>query len=199
MFYFLPVFLSGLAIYTLLLCCFSRAMVSFSMWKKIFLICVLFIFIFFPFLQLSIFQYLRSFFGNLSIASLGFFGVVAAQKLCSRSIVQKSEAKIFCVVVVVMAAFLYPMSLGLSYFDPYAWGFGHLYFEFFLGLCTLFWVWKGYFFLAAWWLISYVLYLLQAFESNNLWDYLIDPIVCLGAGFFLVVSYCKNKKGGERC
>jgi hypothetical protein len=189
MFDFFSIFFSGLTIYILSLCCFYKLIVRFSGFKKLIPLIVLLIFMFFPVGQLSVFQYLRSFFGDLSVASLGFFGVLAVNQLFSRSLVPQNEASVFGVTIIIMAAFLYPMSLGLSYIDPYAWGFGHLYFEALLGLGTLFWVWKGYFFLVAWWLLSYIFYLLKGFESNNLWDYLIDPVVCLA------VSYCKNKKG----
>ena len=80
-----------------------------------------------------------------------------------------------------VAAFLYPFALGWTQFDPYALGYGTIEFVTALLLVTL----------AAWHFRRNVVVLiviaaalacfLGAYESRNLWDYLIDPVVSLYA------------------
>ncbi|TMG72297.1 MAG: hypothetical protein E6H80_12100 [Betaproteobacteria bacterium] len=72
---------------------------------------------------------------------------------------------------------MYPFALGLTPFDPYALGYGSAELVTALLLVTL----------AAWrarlnavvliTIAAVVAYLGGAYESRNLWDYLIDPMV----------------------
>jgi hypothetical protein len=81
----------------------------------------------------------------------------------------------------VAAAFLYPFALGWTRFDPYALGYGSIEFVSALLLVTL----------AAWCarlnlivlvvVVAGLAFLGGAYESRNLWDYLIDPLVALYA------------------
>ena len=76
---------------------------------------------------------------------------------------------------------MYPYALGWTRFDPYALGFGSVEFITALLLITL----------AAWGarlnlivlvvVVAVLAFLGGAYESRNLWDYLIDPLVSVYA------------------
>ena len=91
-----------------------------------------------------------------------------------------------CMMLVLMALWFYPMSMGSSYTDPYALGFGN--FQFSTALLLL-----G---LLAWVLRAYATCLIlvsaqlafgaDLLVSDNLWDYLIDPWLVLWAAGWLI-------------
>ncbi len=89
-----------------------------------------------------------------------------------------------------VALFLYPMALGATEYDPYAFGLQPQ----FLILATLAYslsvIILGYFPIAL--LLSAVLvgYSFSIMESQNFWDYLIDPFLALyGVSCFLMQVY----------
>jgi hypothetical protein len=72
---------------------------------------------------------------------------------------------------------LYPFALGLTYFDPYALGYGSVEFLTALLVVTLA-AWRARLNLIV--LVAAaagLAFLAGAYESRNLWDYLIDPLV----------------------
>jgi len=78
---------------------------------------------------------------------------------------------------------LYPFSMGLGAFDPYAWGWGFSALFPVVALSTLYLIWKQSSFGLVL-LLSIVAYDLRCLESSNFWDYLIDPVYWL---FSLIV------------
>ena len=93
-----------------------------------------------------------------------------------------------CWLLALAAAFLYPFALGWTRFDPYALGFGSAGFIAALLLITL----------ACWWARLYLVVLVVvvaalgflggAYESRNLWDTLIDPLVSFYALAWLLAG-----------
>lgn len=91
-----------------------------------------------------------------------------------------------CILLVLLALGFYPMSMGSSYTDPYALGFGNFGFATALLLVGL----------AAWVLQAYACCLIlvaaqlafgaHLLASDNLWDYLIDPWLVFWALGWLV-------------
>jgi hypothetical protein len=76
---------------------------------------------------------------------------------------------------------LYPLALGLGYLDPYRLGFGNPWMlVLLLAIVLLAWrldlVW-----VAGWVSLGVLAWGVGAFESRNLWDYLIDPLVTVWA------------------
>jgi hypothetical protein len=130
--------------------------------------------------------YLRAALGDLSIVSQALLAVAVVGYVNGRRYLAEKETKILMSVIVLAGAFLYPAALGLTYFDPYALGYGSPWFAGVLLILTL----------AAWhlrleWLAALVVAavlarLLNALESRNLWDYLIDPWLLLYALLWLV-------------
>lgn len=91
-----------------------------------------------------------------------------------------------CLLLVLMALWFYPMSMGSSYADPYALGFGNFGFSTALLLVGLLaWVLRAY----ATCLILVATQLAFGADllvSDNLWDYLIDPWLVLWAAGWLI-------------
>lgn len=159
----------------------------------------LFILAFIPFGGLSAAEFVRGILGDLSITSLvllalflvlprphsgGSTNIGAETLLYRRANLRPSRppAKGRLLVLIVIAALaLYPFALGASTFDPYRLGFGNLWFI--AGLLVV---------VSAAWIRQYTLIALSIslavlawsvgwYESNNLWNYLIDPWVSVYA------------------
>jgi hypothetical protein len=140
---------------------------------------------FIPLNDLPVAAYLRSFTDDLAIttlvllgwASLVRLGVVNQQTLSARVQV--------LVLFVVLAALLYPATMGLTYVDPYRWGFNPRPLIVCIGVLTLALLWLGNA-LAVWMLaLATLAFALRLKASENYWDYLIDPLLvgyCLVAG-----------------
>lgn len=140
---------------------------------------------FVPVNELPVAAYVRSFTDDLAIttlvllgwASLVRLGVVERQTLSARVQV--------LVLFVVLAALLYPATMGLTYVDPYRWGFNPRPLIVCIGVLTLALLWLGNA-LVVWMLaLATLAFALRLKASENYWDYLIDPLLlgyCLVAG-----------------
>jgi hypothetical protein len=84
--------------------------------------------------------------------------------------------------LIVVAAFvLYPFALGIGTFDPYRLGFGNLWFIAGLLLIALFAWFEQYTLIALSISLAVLAWGIGWYESNNLWNYLIDPWVSVYA------------------
>jgi hypothetical protein len=137
--------------------------------------------VFAPFGDLSAAAYVRGVTGDLSMATLVLAGAACVARLTGRTVIAPRDLRALFGLVASAAAFLYPFALGWTQFDPYALGYGSIVFVTVLLLVTL----------AAWYfrrnivaliiIAAALAYLLGAYESRNLWDYLIDPLAALYA------------------
>ena len=73
---------------------------------------------------------------------------------------------------------LYPLALGIGKWDPYAWGWNFSPLLVMVALLTIYLGWRHNRFGAVLFLCI-VAYDLQALESRNFWDYLLDPVYWL--------------------
>lgn len=127
-----------------------------------------------PFDGLSVAGYLRGLTGDLSIASLLLL-TLALQRRMSDSNDEAAGRQGLLVLIALAALALYPMALGLGLFDSYRLGFGNG--EFIAGLLfitLLAWI-RKYTFIAFCISLAVLAWSIGWYESNNLWDYLIDP------------------------
>ena len=124
-----------------------------------------------PILGLPLVGYLRAFMGDLSFTSVGLVVASAFTEI-------KVRPK-FVVLVVFVAAFFYPMALGVSAYDPYHLGFGGSALLLWLTVLCVYSAIAGYF--VPVYLIVFAVfgYCFRLLESDNLWDYLIDPWLVL--------------------
>jgi len=137
--------------------------------------------VFVPIGELSIAAWVRGVTGDLSMTTLVLAGAVCFAQLTGRMPIGQRELHALFRLLVLAALFLYPFALGWTRFDPYALGYGSI--EFLTALLLIA--------LAAWWARLHVIvlvviaaalaYLAGAYESRNLWDYLIDPLASVYA------------------
>ncbi len=141
-----------------------------------------------PLTPIPIAHYARVLAGNLSIVTILVLGVSAWFRIRGKTPSPKIIVQLIqlSIVVALAATLLYPTALGATSFDIYADG----YYPVALGplVLALFIVAV----LAGAWLISAALalgfggYSLHILESDNLWDYLMDPVLSVYAFACLV-------------
>ena len=137
--------------------------------------------VFVPIGELSVAACVRGVTGDLSVTTLVLAGAACLAQLTGRMPIGQRDLRALFWLLVLAALFLYPFALGWTRFDPYALGYGSS--EFLTALLLIA--------LAAWWARLYVIvliviaaalaYLAGGYESRNLWDYLIDPLVSVYA------------------
>ena len=144
--------------------------------------------VFVPIGELSIAAWVRGVTGDLSTATLVLAGAACISQVTGRALIGRRDKQALCWLIALAAAFLYPFALGWTPFDPYALGFGSVEFITALLLITL----------AAWGarldlivlvvVLAALAFLGGAYESRNLWDYLIDPLASFYALAWLLAG-----------
>jgi hypothetical protein len=133
--------------------------------------------LFLPFGELPLAAYVRGVTGDLSVSTLVLAGAACFAELSGRRLIGRRDLRALAWLVAVAAVFLYPFALGLTPFDPYALGYGSVELVTVLLLVTLA-AWRARLNAIVLIVIAAALaYLGGAYESRNLWDYLIDPLV----------------------
>jgi hypothetical protein len=133
--------------------------------------------LFLPFGELPLAAYVRGVTGDLSVSTLVLAGAACFAELTGRRLIGRRDLRALAWLVAVAAVFLYPFALGLTPFDPYALGYGSVELVTVLLLVTLA-AWRARLNAIVLIVIAAALaYLGGAYESRNLWDYLIDPLV----------------------
>ncbi len=134
------------------------------------------------FMELPIAAYVRGVTGDLSIVSM----LLLWSALLPSS---KPNPITFKVVIAIVAVSFYPLALGLSMLDPYAWGYGSIAFLIgvlvFAVICGLTNWNKGLWIIA----VAITAWTFHWHESTNLWDYLLDPFLAIWAIGSIVNSY----------
>jgi hypothetical protein len=138
-------------------------------------------------MELPLAAYVRGVIGDLSIVStLLLWCALLPNQQATPSPVKWSIA--------VLAILFYPFALGVSMFDPYAWGYGSI--AFLIGV-LIFALICG---LAGWtkgvWIIgiAIIAWSVRWHESSNLWDYLLDPALAIWALFATWNGMRKQRK-----
>jgi hypothetical protein len=134
-----------------------------------------------PVLTLPLAGTIRGGVGDLSVTSLLLLTITVLSKLIGKPLVHPKSTTVLALIVLGSGVMLYPSALGATYWDLYALGYGTklLFFAFLLvslGAWTL-----GYHLVAICLTASSLAYSLQIFESRNLWDYWIDPLLVVYA------------------
>lgn len=131
-------------------------------------------------------QFLLGTMGPVSAATMVFI-VVFLYALITRQYDRLFPSRAFLICVLVIGIVFYPLTIGLTTFDPYDLGYRDLALPaLMLLLVAIGWVarvpdipcWVG---LAA------LLFLLDAYGSRNLWDYLIYPVDVIFAVLDLII------------
>ena len=136
--------------------------------------------------ELPLLGYVRALTGDFSITSVFLLGAFCFTRLSGRpELLRADRVSILLGTVLITAVFLYPMALGYTRVDPYALGYGsNVFFAVLLGLTLVAWHFDQYVFVFAV-TLAVCAHLLRLYESTNLWDYLLDPMLAVFAIFWL--------------
>jgi hypothetical protein len=146
---------------------------------------------FVPVADLSLAAYVRSFTDDLAISTLVFMGWASLLRLGVVAPLKVAQRVQVIGLFVGLALVLYPATLGLTYLDPYRWGFNPRPMIVLVGLAALVLLWLRNT-LGVWMLaVATLAFALRLKASENYWDYLLDPLLasyCLLAGARLLAT-----------
>ena len=131
--------------------------------------------------------YVRALSSDLSFTSMALLACAIASQLGAFSIGSvgsvgsAAEWRFVFRLVALGGLFLYPMVLGLGPFDPYTLGFAPTGLLSVLALVAGLAWWRRYHFCLGLIVLAVLAYRLDALESKNLWDYVLDPWLVLYA------------------
>ncbi len=156
----------------------------------------------------SITIYLHGLLSDLSISSLALsiHYLITADNSSYR--ISKQNIPLFYLIAL-SGLFFYPAALGLGMVDPYSWGFinysallSSLIFISLLAILIIFAFIKQYSLLLLTLVLCLAGYQLRLLESQNLWDYLFDPIIFIYALLTTIVHFFitgQNNDTTEKC
>ncbi|POA90551.1 hypothetical protein [Pseudomonas protegens] len=140
---------------------------------------------FIPLNQLPLAAYVRSFTDDLAISTLVLLGWVSLRHLGVIAPLQVKHRVQVLLLFIGLTLSLYPATLGLTYLDPYRWGYNPRPMIVLMGLAVLVLLWQrnllGVLMLAA----GTLAFALRLKPSENYWDYLLDPLL---AGYCLIAG-----------
>ncbi len=192
--------LFGLSGISLLLCVLLLRFLILFNFKKAIIYVLLLLFFLFTFVSIdgnSINQYFRGIFNDLSISTLilmtYYLFTYQNPPIQSGSMLR---------IIALSGLIFYPLALGLSPIDPYAWGYFnniHTYIAPLLFLLTLLSLLTYAFYKKDLMTLICLLgaslaFQLNILESRNLWDYLLDPVIFIFALFSVIISIFRQRR-----
>jgi|SRR5450759_2310177 hypothetical protein len=140
-----------------------------------------FVLMFITFGTIPIAAYVRGVTGDLSITTQVLLWCALLRHWCDCVTVKAKHRLALLILIALAALALYPMALGIGAYDPYRLGYGNLQFVAALLLFALAaWFWKSTL-IALCIALATIAWAVGWYESNNLWDYLLDPFVSIYA------------------
>ena len=134
-----------------------------------------------PFGGMPAAAYLRGMTGDLSITTLVLLSCAMLRPWCGCAAVQARNRLALLGLIALAALALYPMALGAGVYDSYQLGYGNLQFVVVLLLLALAAWFRGYAMITLYIALATLAWAVGWYESDNLWDYLVDPFVAIYA------------------
>ncbi|SDX75540.1 hypothetical protein SAMN05444064_14016 [Pseudomonas syringae] len=150
---------------------------------------------------LSMAAYARSLTDDLAISSLVLLGWLTLQRLGVLRPLAASPRLIMLLVFAALALTLYPATLGLTYFDPYRWGFNPRPMIIMVAVIALALICLRNALGVVMLTFATLAFTFRLKPSENYWDYLIDPLLalyCCGALLSLAVRFVYRRTIGQR-
>lgn len=137
-------------------------------------------------------QWLRSLFGDLSLLTWVVLAHILSQRLLGRELLRADSKKLLLAGTVLVGVVFYPLALGLGQFDPYQLGYAPqaLGIVIFVVAAAL-WL-RQHAALAITLLLPLLAFHTGWFESSNLWDYVLDPLLFGYAVVQLLAGYVRS-------
>ena len=116
--------------------------------------------------------------GELSVVSMMLLSVFILRKMAVRDLILPSTRIQLYIFILLTGVLLYPATLGLMQFDPYALGYSFGLSILLLSISILYWIFKQQQMAV---ILLFVVAVKEAgfLTSLNTWDYLIDPLLWL--------------------
>ena len=130
---------------------------------------------------MSFYPYLYGMVGELSILTLALMIVFVMKRFFRRNILPTGDPSVLFYGIAVIGMILYPTALGLSKWDLYRFGYNTTFLLPPLLIAVLMTWFSGHRMTAMIILVAIIAHNLRLFESDNLWDYLIDPFITIYA------------------
>lgn len=151
-----------------------------------------------PFGTIPLAAYVRGVTGDLSITTLVLLWCALLRPWCSSTKCNNRIALLILIALLALA--LYPMALGVGPYDPYRLGYGDpLFITALLLLALLAWL-RRFSIIVLCIAFATLAWAVGWYESDNLWDYLLDPFVSIYALGALVIQlgkkYASSKSKG---
>lgn len=134
-----------------------------------------------PFGAMPLAAYVRGMTGDLSITTLILLCSAILRPWCDCVAVRDKRRLALLGLVGLAALGLYPMALGAGPYDPYQLGYGNMPFVVALLLIALAAWLRGYALITLCIALATLAWAIGWYESDNLWDYLIDPFAAIYA------------------
>ena len=145
-----------------------------------------------PFGTMPIAAYARGVTGDLSITTLVLLWCALLRPWCGCVTVEAKHRRALLILIALAALALYPMALGVGAYDPYRLGYGDpLFVSALLLLAVAAWFWKSTL-IALYIAFATLAWAVGWYESNNLWDYLLDPFVSIYALCAIIIQAVKR-------
>ncbi|MDU8500663.1 hypothetical protein RYB01_15935 [Pseudomonas syringae] len=150
---------------------------------------------------LSMASYARSLTDDLAISSLVLLGWLTLQRLGVLRPMAVSRRWVMLLVFAALALTLYPATLGLTYFDPYRWGYNPRPMIIIVAVIALGLVFIRNALAVVMLAAATLAFTFRIKPSENYWDYLIDPLLalyCCGALLSLAVRFVYRRATESR-
>lgn len=145
------------------------------------LLCAIVVAVLIPFGGLPLAAYVRGVTGDLSVTSLVLLSLVIIRPLFGWPAIDTRTKTALLILIVVAAMGLYPMALGMGLFDPYRLGYGNPWLLGGLLLLALIACFRRLPVIALAIALAVFAWGVGWYESSNLWDYLLDPLLAIYA------------------
>ena len=150
-----------------------------------------------PIAGLSMFMYPHALFGDLSMTTKTFMIAWLVYRLGGPVLTDMKEIRILLRGMAVFGLVFYPLALGLTPFDPYSAGYSASILIIWTVVIAAYGLHKGYAVLTVSMLVALWGYILGILESDNLFDYLFDPLLFLYAVGFTCVTFLQNRRANN--
>lgn len=126
-------------------------------------------------------QWLRSVIGDLSVLTLLVLADILSRRVRQHAVLGRDTRRLLLMAAAVVGVVFYPLALGVSPIDPYRWGYApQAMVAVLCALSLIAWL-KRARDLAMILLLPLLAYNLHLLESDNLWNYLLDPVLVVYA------------------
>jgi hypothetical protein len=145
-----------------------------------------------PYDGLALAAYARGVSGDLSVTTLVLLVAAMVRASSGRTPFDADDHRRLLISVVLSAALLYSLALGVGGVDPYRLGYGDPWLVTALILLALWSWWARLELLSTCVALALLAWAIGWYESSNLWDYLLDPLLAIYAAGAILLAVTRR-------